>query len=124
MHFLAFGGLFGMLSVALGAFGAHMLKARMDANLFDIYQTAVQYQMYHALALVLVSILIRQFGGGAVLQAAGWLFVAGIVIFSGSLYVLSMTGVRTWGAITPIGGFMFIAGWIALVVSAYRYWNG
>jgi uncharacterized membrane protein YgdD (TMEM256/DUF423 family) len=123
MPFLVLGGLFGGLSVALGAFGAHVLKPRLDAYYMDVFQTAVQYQMYHAIALVLVAILARQLGGGSLLHAAGWLFVAGTVIFSGSLYVLTLSGVRAWGAITPIGGVMFVVAWILLAISAFRYWN-
>lgn len=123
MLFVLAGSLFGLLGVAYGAFGAHMLKPRLEADLFDIFQTAVQYQMYHAFALLAVGILMRQIGGGTQLAASGWLFVAGILIFSGSLYVLSLSGIRTFGAITPIGGVAFIAGWMMLGLAVWRHWN-
>ncbi|HEY4320001.1 MAG TPA: DUF423 domain-containing protein [Gemmatimonadales bacterium] len=112
------GALFGALAVILGAFGAHALQARLDAHDLQTYETAVRYQMYHAFALFAAAWLISQ----RLPQAgrAAWLFLAGIVIFSGSLYLLVATGQRWLGAVTPLGGLCFIAGWIYLAVAAGR----
>lgn len=115
--FIAIAAINGLLGVILGAFGAHGLRDRMPADLMAIYQTGVQYQMYHALALLGVGILCFHYGESALVRASGWSFLAGIIIFSGSLYVLSLTGVRWLGAITPIGGLGFIAGWTLLIVA-------
>lgn len=109
----------GGLGVAAGAFGAHALRARLSPNDLDIFETAVRYQMYHALALLGVAWAAGRWGGPAV-HAAGWLFVAGTIVFSGSLYVLVLTGPRWLGAVTPIGGVAFIAGWVALAWAAAR----
>jgi uncharacterized membrane protein YgdD (TMEM256/DUF423 family) len=118
--FLLLASIFGALSVALGAFGAHALENRMSADLLSTYEVGVRYHVYHVLALLgVVAVLTRWPDSGAAV-AAGWLFVAGIVIFSGSLYVLAFTGVRWLGAITPIGGVAFIAGWICLAWVALR----
>ncbi len=118
--FLLLASILGALSVALGAFGAHALENRMSADLLSTYEVGVRYHVYHVLALLgVVAVLIRWPDSG-VAVAAGWLFVAGIVIFSGSLYVLAFTGVRWLGAITPIGGVAFIAGWICLAWVALR----
>jgi uncharacterized membrane protein YgdD (TMEM256/DUF423 family) len=115
--FLTLGALSGFLSVAAGAFGAHALRDRLAANYLTIFETAARYQMYHALALVAVALLMDRWPG-AQLQWAGWLFVIGTVLFSGSLYALAMTGTRWLGAITPLGGVAFLAGWICLALSA------
>lgn len=112
--------IFGGLGVALGAFGAHALRDRLAAEMLTIFETGVRYQMYHALALVGVAYAATRWPSSALPAAAGWLFAAGIVIFSGSLYVLAATGVRWWGAITPIGGVAFLAGWICLLIVALR----
>jgi uncharacterized membrane protein YgdD (TMEM256/DUF423 family) len=119
--FLVLGALSGAISVAAGAFGAHGLKARLPADLLAVFETAARYQMFHALALVAAAWAAGRGGGGAGAAAwAGWLFVAGTVLFSGSLYVLALTGVRALGAVTPFGGVAFIAGWIALAIAALR----
>lgn len=110
----------GFLSVALGAFGAHGLKNRLTTDMLAIYRTAVEYQLYHSLALLAVGILIQQWGRSAALTLSASAFLFGIVVFSGSLYGLSMTGIRWLGAITPIGGVAFLAGWISLMVAAYK----
>ena len=107
----------GALGVILGAFGAHALKSRVGVDMLAVFETGVRYQMYHALALLAVGV-VAQRGPGTWTQAAGWLFVAGIVIFSGSLYVMTFTGARWLGAITPFGGVAFILGWIALALAA------
>ena len=105
------------LGVGLGAFGAHGLKARVSPEMLAVFETGVRYQMYHALGLLAVGWAATR-GPGAWIQASGWLFVAGIAIFSGSLYVMTFTGARWLGAITPIGGLAFILGWVALAVGA------
>jgi uncharacterized membrane protein YgdD (TMEM256/DUF423 family) len=109
----------GFSAVALGAFGAHGLKSRVEPELLAVWQTAVQYHLAHALALLFVALLLRQAGGHALLWSGG-AFAAGIVLFSGSLYLLVLTGVRTLGIITPFGGLAFLAGWLALAVAAFR----
>lgn len=112
--FVAFGGGFAFLSVMLGAFGAHALRGKLEPRMLEIFETGVRYQMYHAFALFVVAWAISQWPG-VWLQIAGWLFVAGIFVFSGSLYGLTLTGTRMLGAITPLGGLMFLAGWLCLV---------
>jgi uncharacterized membrane protein YgdD (TMEM256/DUF423 family) len=108
------------LAVGAGAFGAHALKARLAPDAFAVYQTAVQYHFWHALGLLAIGILLRQQPGSRTLALAGWLLVAGIVLFSGSLYALALTGVRGLGAITPLGGVAFLGGWAALAYAAWR----
>ncbi|MDP1691077.1 MAG: DUF423 domain-containing protein [Burkholderiaceae bacterium] len=117
--FFILGSLSAGLAVALGAFGAHALKGRLDADLLAIFETGVRYQMAHALALLAVGWATTRWPGG-VLTASGWLFVTGTVLFSGSLYVLSLTGLRWLGAITPIGGVAWLAAWLCLAWSAWR----
>lgn len=117
--FLFIGAVSGFLSVALGAFGAHALKSRVGEHLLAIFDTGVRYQMFHALALLAVGLLARR-EATPLLQAAGWSFVGGTLIFSGSLYVLTLTGMRWLGAITPIGGVALLVGWACLAVAAWR----
>jgi len=117
--FFALGALSGLLGVAAGAFGAHGLRERLPADLLDVYETAVRYQLVHALALLAVAWATTRWPG-AVTNAAGWLFVAGTLLFSGSLYVLSLTGLRWLGAITPFGGVAFLFGWGCLIWAAMR----
>lgn len=112
-------GLFGFLGVGFGAFGAHALKARLSPELLAVYRTAVEYQFWHALALLAVGLLALT-RPGALLVASGWCFTLGILIFSGSLYALALSGVRVLGAITPIGGLLFLAGWALLTAHAAR----
>jgi uncharacterized membrane protein YgdD (TMEM256/DUF423 family) len=109
--FLLLGALACMLAVLLGAFGAHALRGKLTADLLAIYQTAVQYHFWHALGLLAIGIVAMHLPASAALRWAGWLMLAGIVIFSGSLYLLAITGVRWLGAITPIGGTALIASW-------------
>lgn len=118
--FLLWAAIFGGLGVALGAFGAHALSERLTANLLQTYETAVRYHFYHALALVAVVYAIGRWPQSNLPVAAGWLFVLGVLIFSGSLYLLAFTGIRWLGAITPIGGVALIAGWACLAVAAWR----
>lgn len=117
---LAVGAGYGLLGVALGAFGAHALKARLSVELLAVWKTAVEYQMYHALALLGVGILMRQLGASAPLQWAGACFALGVLLFSGSLYALCLSGVRVLGAVTPFGGVLLLAGWALLLVAALR----
>ena len=109
--FFTMGSLFALLGVALGAFAAHLLKDRLSSELLAIFEVGVRYHMYHALGLLGIAWGITQFPHSN-LYVAGWLFVAGIVIFSGSLYALSFSGIRWLGAITPFGGLCFLAGWL------------
>ncbi len=120
--FLIAGAVNGMLSVILGAFGAHLLEGRVADKYLDTWQTAVQYQMFHSIGLIAIAILMSTglIGPISSLSWAGYLMLAGIVIFSGSLYILSLTGISILGAITPIGGVAFIAGWILLIVAAAK----
>ncbi|MEN8218501.1 MAG: DUF423 domain-containing protein [Pseudomonadota bacterium] len=118
--FVIIGAVSGFLSVALGAFGAHGLNEKITKHFMEIYQTAVQYQMYHSLALLLVGILAIQWPDNAGLRWSGYLMIAGITLFSGSLYVLSLTGIRWLGAITPLGGIAFLVAWFLLAVAAYQ----
>jgi uncharacterized membrane protein YgdD (TMEM256/DUF423 family) len=108
------------LGVAAGAFGAHMLKDMLEPPMLAVYDTATRYQMYHAFGMVLSGFVVR-FGRDAGAAKAGWLFLAGMVLFSGSLYGVSLSGVRWLGAVTPIGGALFIVGWSVL---AWRAWRG
>lgn len=117
--FFAIGCLSAFLGVALGAFAAHELKARLDPAMLVTFETGVRYQMYHALGLLAVGWACTRWPGWAT-TASGWLFVAGTLIFSGSLYLLALTGVRWLGAITPLGGVAFLAGWLCLAWAAYR----
>ena len=106
------------VAVALGAFGAHALKARLAPDMTAIWQTAVQYHAWHALALLATGVLLLQWPERGAFGVAGWLFLAGIVLFSGSLYALALSGVRGLGAVTPFGGVAFLAGWAALAWAA------
>ena len=117
---LVLGAAFMFVAVALGAFGAHALKGRLAPDMTSVWQTAVQYHAWHALALFALGLLMLHFPERAGLGLAGWLFVAGILLFSGSLYVLALTGVRGLGAVTPFGGVAFLAGWAVLVWAIAR----
>lgn len=117
---LMVGALSGMLAVALGAFGAHALRARLDDYALRVYETAVQYHFIHSLALLAVALLLLRFPGSTLLHSSAWLFLLGTVVFSGSLYVLSISGLRWLGAITPLGGLAFIAGWACLAAAAWK----
>lgn len=118
--FLAIAAIFGGLSVAAGAFATHALKERLSERSLEIFETAARYQMYHALALLLVALLLMQEKiSQSTLSAAGWSFVIGILFFSGSLYVLSLTNIKVLGAIAPLGGAAFIVGWLAIAIAAF-----
>jgi uncharacterized membrane protein YgdD (TMEM256/DUF423 family) len=117
--FFTIGSLLAFLGVALGAFGAHGLRNRLSADLLATFEVGVRYQMYHALALLAVAWAHSRWPG-PLLTASGWLFVAGTIVFSGSLYALSLSGMRWLGAITPLGGLAFLAGWLCLAWAAWR----
>ncbi len=116
--FFLLSSLTGGLAVALGAFGAHALKGRLTPDLLTTFETGVRYQMYHALALLAVALAATRVPASGLLNAAGWLFLAGMLLFSGSLYLLCFTKKRWLGAITPLGGLAFIAGWVCLALTA------
>jgi uncharacterized membrane protein YgdD (TMEM256/DUF423 family) len=117
--FFGLGAVSALVSVAAGAFGAHALRERLTLEYLAVFETATRYQMYHALALFAVAWAASRWPG-PLPQWAGWLFVAGTVLFSGSLYALALTGLRWLGAITPLGGVAFLAGWLCLALSV-RY---
>jgi uncharacterized membrane protein YgdD (TMEM256/DUF423 family) len=117
--FAVAGALFAFAAVAAGAFGAHALRAHLGADMLAIFETGVRYHLVHALALFAVAWASTQWPGRAP-TVSGWLFVAGIVLFSGSLYLLALTGQRSLGAVTPVGGLCLLAGWLALAWSAWR----
>ena len=117
--FVILAALNGFIAVTLGAFAAHSLKNSLSPELLNTFQTGVQYHMYHALALFGVGLLALHFPGNNLLRISGYLFLLGILFFSGSLYALSLSGIRWLGAITPIGGVMFLAGWALLAWSMY-----
>lgn len=118
--FLALGGLNALLAVMLGAFGAHALKTRLMPELVAVYQTAVQYHFYHALGLLMVGTLILLMPNNGLLKYSGGFMLAGIVLFSGSLYLLAITGLRILGAIAPLGGICFIVAWLVFVIAVWR----
>jgi uncharacterized membrane protein YgdD (TMEM256/DUF423 family) len=116
--FMFVGALMAGVGVGLGAFGAHGLRGRLSPEMLAVFETGVRYHMYHALAMLATAALMSRVDGRATL-IAGWSFFTGILIFSGSLYALALTGVTTLGAITPIGGLAFLIGWLALVIAAF-----
>ncbi len=120
--FLIAGAINGFLSVALGAFGAHALKERLSEKYLAIWETAVQYQMFHAVALIAIAILMHPnlLGPSGALSTAGYAILIGIIIFSGSLFALALSGVGILGAITPIGGVAFLVGWVMLIVAVAK----
>lgn len=120
--FIVTGALHGFLAVALGAFGAHALKDVVDEYGLSIWETAVQYQMFHATGLLVIGLLMssKLLGEVKQLKLAGIFFNLGIVFFAGSLYVLAVSGIKVLGAITPIGGLLFLAGWVLIIVSALK----
>lgn len=111
--FTVLGSISALTAVAAGAFGAHALRASLSQEMLSTFETAARYQMYHALALLFVGLTLAR-GPSGQIAAAGWLFLAGTVLFCGSLYILALSGIRAWGAVTPFGGLCFLAGWLAL----------
>lgn len=121
--FLLFAAFSGLTAVALGAFAAHGLKARLASEALLAFQTGVQYQMYHALVLIGIALIGKTYGQSGVLTASGWLLIIGTVLFSGSLYILALGGPRWVGPITPLGGLCLLLGWLALLVETVRIWR-
>jgi len=113
----AIGGASALVAVAAGAFGAHALKTRLSPELLTVFETGARYQMYHAIAIVGAGLAFARWNTSQFL-GAGWLFLAGTLLFSGSLYIVALTGARWWGAITPLGGVCFLAGWALFVWGA------
>jgi len=118
--FFAAASLLGALAVGLGAFGAHAMRGRIAENLLANYETGVKYHFYHALALIIVVVAIQRWPASSLPTVAGWAFIIGVLIFSGSLYTMAFTGYTWLGAITPIGGVALIIGWICLFLVAWR----
>jgi uncharacterized membrane protein YgdD (TMEM256/DUF423 family) len=116
--FLLIGSVLGFLGVALGAFGAHVLKSRLSPEMLAVFETGIRYHMYHTFAVLIVAAAIGHIGSARLLSLAGWFFFGGVLLFSGSLYALALSGVGILGAITPIGGLLFLAGWGCLVLFA------
>lgn len=117
--FLAIGALLGAIGVALGAFGAHALQKRLTPQKLTTFETGVRYHFYHALALVVVGLLNTAQPDLALVGVAGWLFIVGVLLFSGSLYGLALGGPRWLGPVTPLGGLAFLAGWLVLMFAAF-----
>jgi uncharacterized membrane protein YgdD (TMEM256/DUF423 family) len=118
--FIFIGAVSAFLAVTLGAFGAHILKVRLSPEMMATYQTGVQYHFYHTIGLLIVGILGLHLPKSGYIQWSGWLMVCGVVLFSGSLYLLSLTGFRWFGAVTPLGGTAFIAAWLLLAVAVLK----
>jgi len=119
--FIGIGALAGLLAVMLGAFGAHGLHGQIDESLLVAFNTGAQYQIYHALALVLVGILAQLFPGQKLLNWSGLFFVVGMLLFSGSLYALALTQIKWFGPVTPVGGLAFMVGWLLLAFAATKF---
>ncbi|WP_462410183.1 DUF423 domain-containing protein [Neobacillus sp. Marseille-QA0830] len=119
--FIILGAVNAFLAVALGAFGAHGLKDKLDAHYLDIWQTGVHYQMFHAAGLLVIGLLIGKMAASPLFTWSGWLMLVGIILFSGSLYVLSLTKIGVLGAITPLGGVCFLAAWVMMILGAAKY---
>ena len=115
--FLLVGALAGFIGVAFGAFGAHALRSRLSPEMLAVFETGVRYQMYHAFAVLTVALAAARLDGWMI-RAAGWSFTAGIVLFSGSLYLLALSGITSLGAVTPLGGLGFLIGWALLIAAA------
>ena len=118
-RFLALAGMLAGLAVATGAFAAHMLKFRISVEMLDVFKTGAKYQMYHAIALAIVALTYKLWPRPMFL-VAGWFFISGILLFSGSLYVMSITGNKWFGIITPFGGLCFLTGWTLYVLAAFK----
>ena len=119
--FIFLGSMNAFVGVALGAFGAHGLKTKVAPEMLTVWETAVQYHLIHALGLILVGILCQLMPAASLLRPAGWLLLAGIILFSGSLYALVLTGTKPLGMITPLGGVAFLAGWLLLALGVWRH---
>jgi len=118
--FAVIGAVMGFVGVALGAFGAHALKARLEPEMLNIFEVGVRYHMFHALALFCSAWAVQQYGN-SLTHFSGWFFVVGVLVFSGSLYLLAFTGIKKWGALTPIGGLFLLIGWLTLALGIWRH---
>lgn len=122
--FVALGSLNMALAIAFGAFGAHGLKGKISQDLLANWNTAAHYHLIHGIALLFIGLLISKLGEySSWVQIAGWLFIVGIILFSGSLYLMAVTQVKTLGAITPVGGISFLIGWIMVMITSWKYLN-
>ncbi len=118
--FIIIGSINAFIGVGLGAFGAHGLKNKVTSDMLPVWETAVQYHLIHALGLILIGILCQLMPETSLVRNAGWLLLAGIVLFSGSLYAMVLTGNKPLGIITPIGGVAFLLGWVSITVAAFK----
>ncbi len=119
--FIIIGAINAFLAVALGAFGAHGLEGRVEQKYLEIWKTGVTYQMFHATGLLIIGVLLGRLPANALLSWSGWMMLIGIILFSGSLYVMTLTKISILGAITPLGGLSFLAAWILIIVAAVKY---
>jgi uncharacterized membrane protein YgdD (TMEM256/DUF423 family) len=119
--FIIIGAVNAFLAVALGAFGAHGLEGKVPAKYLETWQTGVTYQMFHAVGILIIGILLGNLPATSLLSWSGWLMLIGIILFSGSLYVLTLTQISVLGAITPLGGVSFLVAWVLLIIAAVRY---
>ncbi|MDT2044820.1 hypothetical protein CHN50_07820 [Priestia aryabhattai] len=119
--FVILGAINAALAVALGAFGAHGLEGKISEKYLEVWKTGVQYHMFHAIGLFVVAFLLAKAPQSTLLSTSGWLMMGGIVLFSGSLYVLSTSGIKVLGAITPLGGVAFITAWVLIVIAALKW---
>lgn len=119
--FIIIGAVNAFLAVALGAFGAHGLEGKVPAKYLETWQTGVTYQMFHAVGILIIGVLLGNLPATSLLSWSGWLMLIGIILFSGSLYVLTLTQISVLGAITPLGGVSFLVAWVLLIIAAVRY---
>ncbi|UII55798.1 DUF423 domain-containing protein [Cytobacillus spongiae] len=119
--FIIIGAIHAFLAVALGAFGAHGLEGRVEPKYLETWKTGVTYQMFHATGLLIIGVLLGKVPASTLLSTSGWLMFVGIILFSGSLYVLSVTKISVLGAITPLGGVSFLVAWVLLIIAAVKY---
>jgi uncharacterized membrane protein YgdD (TMEM256/DUF423 family) len=119
--FIILGAINAFLAVALGAFGAHGLEGKLEPKYLETWKTGVTYQMFHATGLLIIAVLLGKLPANSLLSWSGWLMFIGMILFSGSLYVLSVTKISILGAVTPLGGVAFLAAWILLIVAAVKY---
>ncbi|KMK95833.1 DUF423 domain-containing protein [Rossellomorea marisflavi] len=118
--FIIIGAINAFLSVALGAFGAHALEGKISAKYIETWNTGVQYQMFHAIGILIIGVMLGNLAPSSLLSWSGWLMLIGTILFSGSLYVLSLSGIKVLGAITPLGGVSFLAAWVLLIIFATK----
>ncbi|WP_456273002.1 DUF423 domain-containing protein [Bacillus sp. AK031] len=118
--FIIIGAINAFLSVALGAFGAHALEGKISQKYIDTWNTGVLYQMFHSIGILIVGVLAGNIAASSLLNWSGWLMLIGIILFSGSLYILSLSGIKVLGAITPLGGVAFLIAWVLLIITAVK----